>query len=93
MLVGFWVICAFSLTLSYKSVLRAKMMTIQYEETIDTVDDLLASTLPVAIANDTSLKFQLEKDTSDKMQQLLKRKGKVTWYRQGKSIPDWINEG
>ena len=69
------------------------MMTIQYEETIDTVDDLLASTLPVAIANDTSLKFQLEKDTSDKMQQLLKRKGKVTWYRQGKSIPDWINEG
>ena len=69
------------------------MMTIQYEETIDTVDDLLASTLPVAIANDTSLKFQLEKDTSDKMQQLLKRKGKVTWYTQGKSIPDWINEG
>ena len=69
------------------------MMTIQYEDTIDTVDDLLASTLPVAISNDTSLKFQLETDPSDKMQQLLNRKGKVTWYRHGKSTPDWINEG
>ena len=70
------------------------MMTIQYEETIDTVDDLLASTLPVAIANDTSLKFQLESSIWNwKVQQLLKRKGKVTWYTQGKSHPDWINEG
>ena len=79
--------------MSYKSVLRAMMMTIQYEETIDTVDDLLASTLPVAIANDTSLRFQLEKDPSIKMKHLLTRKGKIISYRQGKSIPDWINEG
>ena len=69
------------------------MMTIQYEETIDTVDDLLASTLPVAISNDTSLKFQLKADPSYKMQQLLKRKGKIIWYRHGKSTPDWISEG
>ena len=68
------------------------MMTIQYEETIDTVDDMLASTLPTAIPNDTSLKFQLQTDPRDRVQQLT-RKGKVTWFKRGKSMPGWVTEG
>ena len=56
------------MTSSFKSVLRAKMMTIEYEPTIDTVDDVIKSELQVALAVDTSMKFRLETDPRQKVQ-------------------------
>ena len=84
MLVGF------SLTLSYKSVLRAAMMTVDYDKTIDTLDDMLSSELPAVMAVDTSLKFMLETDPREKVQELAK---KVVGYINGNSKPEWVDEG
>ena len=43
MLVLKWTVVGFLLTISYKSVLRSMMMKVEYENTIDSVDDLLES--------------------------------------------------
>ena len=68
MIVCTWVVVGFFMTSSFKSVLRAKMMTIEYEPTIDTVDDVIKSELQVALAVDTSMKFRLETDPRQKVQ-------------------------
>ena len=84
MLVGFL------LTISFKSVLRAMMMTIEYDQTIDTLDDMLMSEMTAVMAVDTSMKYKLETDPREKVQELAK---KVKGYKLGKSRPHWVDEG
>ena len=84
-----WMLVGFLLTTSFKSVLRAKMMTIEYEQTIDTVDDMLNSDLLAAMPVDTSMKFRLETDPREKVQELAK---KVKGYKLA-SNPKWVVEG
>ena len=84
-----WVVVGFLMTSSFKSVLRAKMMTIEYEPTIDTVDDAIKSELPAAMAVDTSMKFRLKTDPRQKMQELAKQ---VKGYKLAEN-PKWVMEG
>ena len=90
MIVCTWMLVGFLLTTSYKSVLRAKMMTIEYDQTIDTIDDMLTSELPAVMAVDTSMKFRLKTDPREKVQELAK---KVEGYKLGKSEPEWVAKG
>ena len=84
MLVGFF------LTLSSKSVLRAMMLTVEYEKTIDTLEDMLASKMPALLPVDTSMKFKLVTDPREEVQELAKR---VVQYKMGNSMPDWVDKG
>ena len=69
-LVFVWIMVGFLMTISYKSVLRAMMMTTEYDQTIDTIDDMLKSELPLWMANDTSLKLMLKTDPREKVKEL-----------------------
>ena len=84
MLVGFF------LTLSSKSVLRGMMLTVEYEKTIDTLEDMLASKMPALLPVDTSMKFKLVTDPREEVQELAKR---VVQYKMGNSMPDWVDKG
>ena len=83
-------LAGFFLTLSSKSVLRGMMLTVEYEKTIDTLEDMLASKMPALLPVDTSMKFKLVTDPREEVQELAKR---VVQYKMGNSMPDWVDKG
>ena len=91
MVVGVWILFGFIMTISFKSVLRARMMTVEYEKTIDTLDDALSSGLSAVMPVDTSLKKLLQSDPREKVQQLAKN---LNGYILGNgTFPEWVTEG
>ena len=44
-----WMVVGFFYTMSYKSYMRTMMIKIDYEKTIDTIDDMLKSEIPIQI--------------------------------------------
>ena len=85
-----WIIVGFFLSISYKSVLRAMMIKIDYEKTVDTIDDMLQSEIPIKLASDTHIFKLLETDNRKKVISL---KEKIEFYLQGTKSPDWIASG
>lgn len=85
-----WTVLGFLLTISYKSVLRAMMMKVDYEDTIDTIDDMLLSGRKLLVAGDTGLKFLIKGDPRMKVKQLAKQ---VEFLNRGTEAPDWVYEG
>ena len=84
-----WMFVGFFLTISYKSVLRAMLMNVYYENTIDTIDDMLQSDRMFGIANDTFQKHLVLSDPRVKVQQLAKR---VFFYKFGTGRLDEIKD-
>ena len=84
-----WTVLGFLLTISYKSVLRAMMMKVDYEDTIDTIDDMLLSGRKLLVAGDTGLKFLIKGDPRMKVKQLAKQ---VEFLNRGTEAPDWVYE-
>ena len=68
-----WTVIGFFLTMSYKSVLRAILMKTDYEDPIDTIDDVLQSDRQFMYASDTIFKEWIENDPREKVQALAKR--------------------
>ena len=87
-----WTVLGFLLTISYKSVLRAMMMKVEYENTIDTIDDMLLSERKFLVAGDTQLRYLVEGDPRMKVKQLVKQ---VKYYSHGTIGPntELITEG
>ena len=75
-----WMLVGFLLTISYKSVLRAMLMNVYHENTIDTIDDMLESDRSFLIASDTNTKDLVLLDPRIKVQQLAKR---VVYFNYG----------
>ena len=73
-------IVGFMLTISYKSVLRAMLMNIYYEKTIDTIDDMLASERTFMVASDSILPVLLASEPRMKVKELAER---VQFYKYG----------
>ena len=71
-------IVGFLLTTSYKSVLRAMLMKVYYEETIDSIDDMLKSERSLMAAIDTLVPTLLASDPREKVKELAKR---VSFYK------------
>ena len=65
-----WMVVGFFFSISYKSVLRAMMINIEYEKTIDTIDDMLQSEMPLMIPSDTLLPYLMETDPRKKVKAL-----------------------
>ena len=85
-----WSVIGFLLTISYKSVLRAMLMKIEYEATVDTVDDMLLSTRKLMVNKDSGLTQLFKNDPRLKVNQLSKQ---VEYYNRGMKMPDWVIEG
>ena len=49
------------------------LMNVYYEDTIDTIDDMLASGRKFLVANDTSLNFLITSDPRMKVKELAER--------------------
>ena len=66
------------------------MIKIEYEKTIDTIDDMLQSEMPIMMASDTLLPHLLKTDPRKKVKALAE---KIEFYKHGASSPDWIEKG
>ena len=75
-----WMIVGFLLTISYKSVLRAMLMKVYYEETIDSIDDMLKSERSLVTAIDSIVPTLLASDPREKVKKLAER---VNFYEFG----------
>ena len=85
MLVLKWTVLGFLLTISYKSVLRAIMMKTEYDDTIDTIDDMLKSDKQLILPSDVALLSDLVKYDPRKQVQTLYENAE--FYIQGKITP------
>ena len=64
--------------MSYKSLLRASLVSIQYEKPIETLEDMLVTDRKILMLANTSTEIMLRTDPRYGMQQLAK---KITWLR------------
>ena len=71
-----WLLLGYLITMSYKSVLRASLVSIQYEKPIETVEDMLVTDRKILMLANTSLELMIRTDPRPSMQQLAK---KITW--------------
>ena len=71
-------------------VLRAILMTTEYDDTIDTIDDMLRSDRQFVVAGDTGLRQMVETDPRTKVKALAKE---VEFYNQGTLSPEMVDRG
>ena len=90
MLILKWTIIGFLLTICYKSVLRVIMMTTEYDDTIDTIDDMLQSKRQLMVAGDTGLRRLVETDPRTKVKTLAKE---VKYFDLGTVTPEEVIMG
>ena len=85
-----WILFSFCLTVSYKSVLLATLVSIEYEKPIDTVADMLNSDKEIVGPAATTLPMQLKHDPRESVRRLSSR---IKFVPFNGTIPDWIQEG
>ena len=85
-----WTVLGFLLAITYKSVLRAIMMKTEYDDTIDTIDDMLKSEKQFMLASDIALLQELVRTDPRKQVQILAKDAE--YYEQGQITPIWVVE-
>ena len=88
LLVSLWIIVGFLLTLSYKSVLRANMMSTEYEKGIDSIEDMINSNKLLMAA--PSIKKLFVTDPTADIKELSKH---ASYYEFNLRIPREILDG
>ena len=73
-----------------KSTIRAMMMTQEYENPINTIDDVLQSERQFMVAGDTRLRYLLEAEPTTNMKKLQQ---KVEYFTFGNKEADWMYKG
>ena len=68
-----WIFLGSVLTLAYKSMLLSSLIPIRYEITIDTLEDMEESGLPLLIQKSTTTHNLIASDPRDAMKQVYKR--------------------
>ena len=90
-LVLIWIVAGFLLSISYKSVLRSNLIHIQYENPIDSVEDLLKTDLPVFVGASGAMAKLMAGDRRQKMIEMNRR---VKHYKVENGVrPPWIPKG
>ena len=84
-----WMLLAFLLSLSYRSVLLATIVSPEYEKPIDTIQDMLESDKSIFVLNGTTLAKLLRQDPKPDVISLA---NKVTYYEVNKNgtHPQWV---
>ena len=65
-------------------------MKSEYDNTIDTIDEMLESDRIFLVTEDTPLKYILETDPREKVKMLAKR---AKFYKYGTGTPEWVLKG
>ena len=90
-LVLIWIVSGFLLSISYKSVLRSNLIHIQYENPIDSVEDLLKTDLKVFVGATGAMAKLMAGDRRQKMIEMNRR---VKHYTVENGVrPPWISKG
>ena len=63
-------------------------MKTEYDDTIDTIDDMLKSDKQFMVTGDTLLKLLLESDPRSQVKELEKR---VEYYNYGTKFPEYVS--
>ena len=90
-LVLIWIVAGFLLSISYKSVLRSHMIHIQYENPIDSVEDLLKTNLQVFVGATGAMTKLMAGDQRQKMIEIKKRV--KHWTVEYGVRPPWVSKG
>ena len=81
----------FLLTISYKSVLLSKLIHIDYEKGLDSVDDVLRSNKPVVTDGTSAITKLVKSDPRGKMKEIGER---LKTYKSEKGAPPmWVVNG
>ena len=84
-----WILLGFLITISYKSVLRANMMSTEYEKGIDSIEDMIISNKQLMVIR--SMKPLFDTDPRTKVIELSK---KVKYFDfKDNRMPQWILDG
>ena len=84
-----WMLLAFLLSLSYRSVLLSTIVSPGYEKPIDTIQDMLEGDRSIFVLNGTTLAKLLRQDPKEDVRRLSR---KVTYYEvnENGTHPQWI---
>ena len=86
-----WMVLGFLLTTSYRSVLLAMMTNTSYENTIDTIEDMLESERTFWVPNDTAIPALLASDPRIIVKELSKQTVYFNWgLGQWEDVKDMI---
>ena len=86
-----WALIGFILTISYKSVLLSKLINIEYEKGLDSVDDVLRSNKPVVLDGASADINLMQSDPREKVREIGKR---IKTYKLEKGNPPvWVIKG
>ena len=86
-----WAVIGFLLTISYKSVLLSKLITIEYEKGLDSIDDVLRSNKPVVTDGTSAITKLVKSDPRGKMKEIGER---LKPYKSEKGAPPmWVVNG
>ena len=85
-----WLFVAFNLTISYKEVLIANLVNIGYEDTIDNLNDVVRSGMPICVPENGLLTQLVLNDPRDSTKQLL---DSLVYYNYSTPLPTWIKDG
>ena len=84
-----WMVLGNILTLGYKTTLLSSLIPIRYEDTIDSMDDLDKSGLPLLISKGSSMYDHIASDPREMMTRIFKRR---IMYSYENGIPQWAFE-
>ena len=86
-----WAMIGFLLTISYKSVLLSKLINIEYEKGLDSIDEVLRSNMPVAVDGTSAITNLVKSDPREKMKEIGQR---LKPYKSEKGAqPMWVVKG
>ena len=88
-----WIFVGSLLTLAYKSMLLSSLIPIRYETTIDTLEDMDDSGLPILIMKNTAVHKLIASDPRDAMKQVYKRSILYPVSpTEPRGVPGWVME-
>ena len=86
-----WAMMGFLLTTSYKGILLSKLINIEYEKSLDSVDDVLRSNKPVVLDSESAIAHLVKSDPREKMKAMSQR---IKPYQAEKGAPPmWVIKG
>ena len=85
-----WILMGFLLSICYKSVLLANMMSVKYDEGINTIDDMINSKKPLMVIRSMETLF-----VTDPCPKVIELSKQIQYFDFGKfkKVPQWVVNG
>ncbi len=79
------------ISMSYRSILLSTLVTVHYENTIDTIDELDASGLPVLMSRGAVYDL-VKSDQRPAVRRIFRRSNELSFERRGKKKPEYYSQ-